>query len=137
LVHRCDWSADDQSLTLHPEIAEEFSESLLKIVSEKDNESYFYLLVSNSVIVPETVLPLYSETEHWFFRKLGISVLQNDEAENLIRNVCGLQQHIIMPTEQNLTVNMGNTKAGVTLEEKRVYWDIIYVLKIIETSGDR
>lgn len=133
-VHRCDWSKGDQSLMLHPEIPEEFQESLLRIVDEKDRESRFYLLVSNSVIVPDTILPPYSRTDYWRFRKIGIAVVRNDYAEKLFRSASGLPQQGLMTKEQNLTVNLGSVKAKITLEEKVVYWDIIYILNIIATS---
>jgi hypothetical protein len=107
LVHRCDWSKDDQSLILHPEIAEEFQESLLRIVDERDEGSYFHLLVSNSVIVPGNVWPLYSDSEYWHFRKLGIVVIQNDYAEKLFRNASGLPQQGLTIRKQNITANAG------------------------------
>jgi hypothetical protein len=129
LVHRCEWNKGKQSLTLHPEIREEFQEALLRIVDEKEPESSFHLLVSNSLILP-AIICAYPREEVWRFRKLGIAVVGDNYAKKLFKDASGLPQQGVQTNERNITVNMGKVTAEITLEQKQVYWDMIHVLTI-------
>lgn len=129
LVHRCEWNKGKQSLMLHSGIREEFQEALLKIVDEKEPESSFYLLVSNSLILP-AIIYAHPREEVWRFRKLGITVVRDNYAKKLFRDASGLPQQGVRTNEREITVNMGKVTAAITLEQKQVYWDMIHVLTI-------
>ena len=129
LVHRCEWNKGSQSLMLHSGIREEFQEALLRIVDEKEPESSFYLLVSNSLILP-AIICAYPREEVWRFRKLGITVVGDNYAKKLFRDASGLPQQGVRTDEQKITVNMGKVTVAITLEQKQVYWDMIHVLTI-------
>jgi len=129
LVHRCEWNNGKQSLMLHSGIREEFQEALLKIVDEKEPESSFYLLVSNSLILP-AIICAHPREEVWRFRKLGITVVGDNYAEKLFKDASGLPQQGVRTNERKITVNMGKVTAEITLEQKQVYWDMIHVLTI-------
>jgi hypothetical protein len=129
LVHRCEWNKDGQSLMLRSGTREEFEEALLMIVDEKEPESSFYLLVSNSLILP-AIICAHPREEVWRFRKLGITVVGDNYAETLFRDASGLPQQGVRTNERKITVNMGKVTAAITLEQKQIYWDMIHVLTI-------
>jgi hypothetical protein len=131
LLHKCDWRKDDQSLMLHPDIPKDIQKSIFRVVAEKDPQSHFCLMVSNSVIVPDATWPAESELERWRFRKLGMVVVQNDHAEKLFRDCSESSQQVLATAKKDMMVNIGNMKARITLEEKEVFWDLIYVLEIV------
>jgi hypothetical protein len=129
LVHRCEWNKDNQSLMLRSETREEFEEALLMIMDEKEPESSFYLLVSNSLILP-AIICAYPREEVWRFRKLGITVVGDNYAKKLFADASGLPQQGVRTNERKITVNMGKVTVVITLEQKQVYWDMIHVLTI-------
>jgi hypothetical protein len=131
LLHQCDWRKDDQSLTLHPDMPKDIQKSIFRVVAEKDLQSHFCLLVSNSVVVPDATWPVDPDLKQWHFRKIGMAVVQNDHAEKLFMNSSELSQQVLATVKKDMTVNVGNMKARITLEEREVFWDLIYVLEII------
>jgi hypothetical protein len=114
---------------LRSETREEFEEALLMIVDEKEPESSFYLLVSNSLILP-AIICAYPREEVWRFRKLGITVVGDNYAKKLFADASGLPQQGVRTNERKITVNMGKVTVAITLEQKQVYWDMIHVLTI-------
>jgi hypothetical protein len=126
LVNGCEWDKCEQCLMLHPGHPQESQEALLKFVDEKDGESTFYLLISNSI------RPAFSR-EDWPLRVLGITIVQNNDAENLFSNALELSEHGLR-AEEKIIVKMGNIRAVASLERKLVYWDPIHILKVIIES---
>jgi hypothetical protein len=128
LVNGCEWNKCEQCLMLHPGYSQESQEALLRFVDEKDGNSTFHLLISNSI------RPAFSREEDWRFRVLGITIVQNDYAEKLFSNALKLSEHGLRPEEEKITVKIGNIRAVASLERKLVYWDPIHVLKVTAAS---
>jgi hypothetical protein len=131
LLHKCDWIKDRQSLILHRDTPNDIQRSMFRVVAEKDPQSHFCLLVSNSVIVVDATWPVSSELEYWRFRKLGMEVVQNDHADKLFSDSSESSQQVGAAVKNDMTVDVGNMKARITLEEKEVFWDLKYVLEIV------
>jgi Heterokaryon incompatibility protein (HET) len=124
LVNGCEWNKSEQCLLLHPGHPQEPQEALLGFANEKHCEFAFYLLISNSI-------PPGVSQEDWHFRILGITIVQNDYAERLFSNASEMSQHGLRAEEKSITVKMGDFRAVASLENKQIYWDPIYTLKII------
>jgi hypothetical protein len=128
LARYCEWKPQTQQIMLQPDSLEDVQEALLRITDERDPESYFYLLVSNSVIDPDTLPESLPPSQRWRFRKLGMSVIPNEEVV-ILESPAQFTQYLIAPRSE-MVVSMGSAKAIVILQEHGAWWDMIYMLSI-------
>jgi hypothetical protein len=132
-VRCCEWDEDDQSLRLFRAVPEEFQEALFKIADRIRPELSFYLLLSNSLILP-AALPSPRPAEVWRFRRLTMEVVTDEYGKRLFTT--GLHQQAALTEVRKKTIHLNDSTAVVTLEQNFVYWDKIHVVTVRTPSEE-
>jgi hypothetical protein len=138
LIQRgCKWEELEETLTLDASVPHEFQEALFQVSNTQHPNTFCYLLVSNSVLLPSTrqETPL---SEHYRHRRLGIQILEYEHADEYLRERTAslsnsnatFKQHQIHSNNRKLIFDMHHLSVVISLEQKQVYWDTLHILTI-------